>query len=122
MNPRFKFRIWCRGWKPPRFAELKELVIYGSNVNLEQILNNFFNEPLYIVQQSTGLFDKNGKEIFEGDIIKYDTRRDYKRFNIFPVEWSKYTQSGGFECLSLFHKPFGEVIGNILENPELLKK
>jgi hypothetical protein len=76
------------------------------------------NESRYVAQQFTGLLDKNGKEIYEGDIIN-------DSFIIGPVEFF----NGAFlvgGTLSI-GAPAGsalqpEVIGNIFENPELLKQ
>ena len=60
----------------------------------------------------TGLKDKNGKEIYEGDIVK----SDYYHFNRITVEWNT-------EHWHPFSYQYGarhfEIIGNIYENPEL---
>ena len=77
------------------------------------------------LMQYTGLKDKNGKEIYEGDIIKWCVW-DHK------VEWEKHSASYGAYALSDIIDIYSmkldphnwmdaEVIGNIYENPELLK-
>lgn len=70
---------------------------------------------LDIVMQYTGLHDKNGKEIYEGDIVDTPYDKSY-------IRWER----GGFVFANdgndgLFCMDESEVIGNIYENPELLK-
>jgi len=83
------------------------------------------------LMQSTGLKDKNGKEIFEGDVIStYTDNLVIKRDNLlgFYVEVGEkrnyFAETVDIEYLDLFAKDFGvavEIIGNIYENPELLE-
>lgn len=73
------------------------------------------------LQQYTGLKDKNGKEIYEGDIITADFLGE---INYSVIRWD----DGGFWCKyknGSNHLPGEknrEVIGNIYENPDLLKE
>lgn len=85
----------------------------------------------FILMQSTGLVDKNGKEVFEGDIIKdsegfiaqvvYD-----KEYAGFGLNYQPFDLVDGlsvtFEELKNEYQNTFEVIGNIYENPELVEE
>ena len=75
-----------------------------------------YDNPEPILMQYTGLKDRNGKEIYEGDIIK----EDYYLI----VSWRNLESCWGFtngDVFSDFYMNGTEVIGNIYENPELLE-
>ena len=101
------------------------------------ILPNSDNENTYIqgwngakfkvipetVCQFTGLHDKNGKEIYEGDFITYSgiTSNGQKIIRVVNYNYDYARFQGGMYPLSET-KNLIEVIGNIYENPELLEK
>lgn len=75
-----------------------------------------------VLMQSTGLKDKNGKEIFEGDVVSIDT----DEFDLLFVKYESgiYWLMDDEECvehLSDYYK-YVSIVGNIYENPELLEE
>ena len=83
------------------------------------------DEGRFILMQYTGLKDKNGKEIYEGDVLSYD-EPDYASLTV-VVEWGdggfiiKWLHNNAESPIFSYPTNLLEVIGNIYENKGLLK-
>ena len=103
----------------------------GSYINLQTDRLNSGGYPIRefievipeTVGQYTGLTDKNGTKIFEGDIVDYDYFGERKIGKIFFNDCGYEIENQGcFLCVQSADKQLDcEVIGNIHDNPELLK-
>lgn len=102
-----------------------------------RLFNKDYAPSQLVIMQFTGLKDKNGEEIFEGDVLQSDLRewKDDKNYPTFVVKWSqpltrftlvRPSGNDGFWGLEMTDKyakgsvDHLEVIGNIYENPDLL--
>jgi len=104
-----KFRAWDISKKSYKYPKLWDNTMPS---NWEQH---------YILEQFTGFTDTNGKEIYEGDIVEFDEYEWGGKNNIFIVSWDGHNGEWSFGGGSTSDMEFRTIIGNIYENPELLK-
>ncbi len=107
-----KFRAWDK--VNERIVEVSEINFWTKVIDTTDTFLAFSNVELL---QSTGLFDKNGKEIFEGDILKY--RDEYRVVEMYDGAW--IARAGEKRLIVKMAVLSGaEIIGNRFENRELL--
>lgn len=125
-----RFRAWDKHGRKMFYED--ELIIWNNNVyanDSEKLscdhLKGWSIDEQYLMQ-STGLRDKNGKEIFEGDIIDYNGRNAVVKWHgsyasfvyMFVDELRSRNQEWDPLYLSYLHF---QVVGNKFETPELLE-
>ena len=127
MKDRFKFRVWH---KPLKQMHYNDFIVTATGYmakiyQQDDYMMKFNQEDLEfdkqcILMQCTGLKDKNGKLIYEGDIVKHSkSNQQYK------VQWNDkgfwQLDDNAMARSAKFLEENYEVIGNIYENPELLE-
>ena len=125
-----KFRVWMKSLKwmcdvtnisfDSKFVDICQ---QGDTERYTEMSVEFDEITL---MQSTGLFDRNGKEIFEGDILDYNGRKALVRWHgsyaSFIYRFVDELQKRNAEWKPLYLAYMKcEIIGNIYENPELLE-
>lgn len=116
----FKFRVW--DGKNQKFCQDPRTEI--AYLRCEPMVMEFASFGK-VIQQFTGLLDKNGCEIYEGDIVSFHSFNDEK-IRSGKVEWFQYSfviNEKNMWGLNFDSFPISQIVvlGNIFENPELLK-
>ena len=108
-----KFRAWGN--------HIKEYL--GTSIlDIASILGDLLKQGNWTIEQYTGLKDKNGKEIYEGDIVVNTYYDDGEMYKVLWVDDSVAFGMESLDDMELYKLPLEslEVIGNIHENAELL--
>lgn len=118
MQDRFKFRVWDKASK--KMHEVFGFSLMNVSFGDSKARSLYHNEC--ILMQCTGLKDKNGKLIFEGDIIECNEGcfKSIARIEWDNTEgWVRKTNTNSFKLDTILREV--RIIGNIHENPELLE-
>ena len=116
-----KYRVWIKEQK--KMAKVIRLHFESYEIVYQDCDGYYRFENLRncVLMQSTGLHDKNGVEIFEGDLLIHEA-------NIFTVEWIRLgfipvrKCEFGYDRLTNYLIAEAIRIGNIHQNPELLEQ
>ncbi len=133
MSREIKFRAYLKEEKKMVIVETidftdKSMQYLEKNEIIDAyLLRTTFLEDIELMQY-TGQKDKNGKEIYEGDILKYNFPYDGRLKHVSPVKFLETEASFGIKDIYGNEIPlyritannYSEVIGNIYENKELL--
>ena len=118
---------WIEGYYckyPHQFAGFLEPHIFVPSYDAEKEIGSCTTYPIAqdSVQQFTGLFDRNGKKIFEGDIV--DILAENEGRGVVTYENGDLVVKASIFVVDFMSNINGkdvEVLGNIVDNPELLK-
>lgn len=126
-----KFRAWHPEWSEMIIADFTPTFDKRSFFAFEFGVgfSHYPQDDRWVLMQFTGLKDKNGKEIYEGDLIRltdkftYDVRFEDAKFVCYHVNndwgrWGDLKRLSNADFLDMHY----EIIGNIYENPDLLTK
>ena len=114
-----KFKAWDIGNKVFIYnIQKKQYVdLYDCEMSFDDWFGTEGKEKSWIIYQYTGIKDKNNKEIYEGDIVKYNN--DIWEVNDL-TEWLCWFGQEGISSVN-WKCELMEIVGNIYENQEMIK-
>jgi len=124
MSRPIKYRVWCKNFKE---WEKDEILTdkFGNIFHCGKTGMRIVSPDSHVIQQFTGLKDKNNKEVYDGDIIKQNSHfgeilvcQYREKFGMWTFRIRNDGDSFHFHYWEL--KEF-EVVGNIFENSELIE-
>ena len=128
-----KFRVWLPDPDVGRMLRVKALVFEHDKTRCMcgYAYDFYLEDEDATIMQSTGLYDKNGKEVFEGDILEVTDKHSWLEVVSYSQEKAmfvteeinrefKVPESPLYDLLDSTFLKF-KVIGNIYKNPELLE-
>lgn len=126
-----KFRVWLPDPDVERMLRVKALIFEDGKTRCVcgYAYDFYLEDEDAILMQSTGLLDKDSKEIFDGDILAIETKDGLvkvivfwdNKHALFMVESKTYNEKVALAELIEDVSPI-TIIGNIHENSELLEK
>lgn len=123
-----KFRVWLPDPDVKKMLRVKALIFEHDKTRCVcgYAYDFYLEDEDAIIMQSTGLLDKNGKEIFEKDILDYNGRKVIVKWHgsyaCFVYEFVDELKNRTTEWQPLYLSYYKfEIIGNSLENTELLE-
>jgi uncharacterized phage protein (TIGR01671 family) len=126
---KIKFRIWDKGRNEWVHDTAHAISLFGEYIIMGEILRRPDDSIVSLdelndldAMQFTGLYDRNDKEIYEGDIVIFDVRQGGEKEPAMKRQQGKVKYTP-FLCFATWDAGYChniKIIGNIYENPELI--